>query len=67
MKQEQYKIGDRILVRNFWGSVFHAYILIIKKGLFGNVYYCKWGVNDDLYGHYEKSGKLRSWNIIGLN
>ena len=67
MKTNFYKVGDRVLVKDFWGSTFHAYILYVKKGWFGYKYYCKWGVNSDYAGHYEKGGMLRDWNIICKN
>lgn len=66
--KEIIKIGDRILVRKRFSLVscgcFHAFVLRIDDGIFGKKYLCRWNVNSDLGGKYEKIEYLRTFNII---
>ena len=66
--KEEYKIGDRVLVKRRFSLIsrnpFHISIKRIGKDIFGEFYYGSYGVNSDFSGHYDTIGKFRRWNIL---
>ena len=64
--KEEIEVGDRILYKPIFGSLFTADIIAIKRGVFGKKYYGKWVVNDVDFGiKYQTTGRLYSFNIVG--
>jgi hypothetical protein len=47
---EEIKVGDRVLMKNSWGSMYHAYVRDIIQGWFFKKYLVEWRYNDLDYG-----------------
>ncbi len=62
---EEYKVGDRVLVKSFCGGIaYHAHIKKIVKGFFYTKYMAEWKVDHIDYGKsYTHVGWIRPWNI----
>jgi hypothetical protein len=62
----KYEVGDRVLVKGFWGY-YHAHIKIICRGIFGTYYLATYMESVDGGDSHERMGKIYPYRIICKN
>ena len=55
------EIGDRVLIKNTWGSMYHGFVQDITWGIFGKRYLVRWNYNDRDYNIRGESIDFKWW------